>query len=94
MRLFAVILLLSTLLTPLFSADKTLSDDAVYDQIQLKLSGDPEVGARDIKIVVKDGAVTLTGKVRNDSQKDKAAKIVKKVKGVRSVDNKLVVTQE
>jgi len=94
MRLIAVILLFSSLLTPLFSADKTPSDDAVYDQIQLKLSGDPEVGARDIKIVVKDGAVTLTGKVRNDNQKDKAAKLVKKVKGVRSVDNKLVVTQE
>ena len=55
---------------------------------------DPDVGARDIKIVVKDGAVTLTGKVRNDNQKDKAAKLVKKVKGVKSVDNKLVVTQE
>jgi len=94
MRLLAVILLFSSLLTPLFAADKTPSDDAVYDQIQLRLSADPDVGARDIKIVVKDGAVTLTGKVRNDNQRDKAAKIVKKVKGVRAVDNKLVVTQE
>jgi len=94
MRLLAVILLFSSLLTPLFAADKAPTDDTVYDQIQLKLSADPDVGARNIKIVVKDGAVTLTGKVRNDNQRDKAAKIVKKVKGVRAVENKLVVTQE
>jgi hyperosmotically inducible protein len=94
MRCIAILLLFLLLAATAFSADKPLSDDAIFDQIHLRLAGDPDVGARNIEIVVKDGAVTLTGKVRDEHQKDKAGKLAKKVKGVRSVENNLQVTQE
>jgi|SRR5271154_6525059 hyperosmotically inducible periplasmic protein len=93
-RFSAILLLLSLMLTPVFSADKAVSDDAISDQVRLRLAGDPDVGARAIEVGVSHGAVTLTGKVRSEKQKDKAGKLTKKVKGVQSVDNKLVVTQE
>jgi osmotically-inducible protein OsmY len=43
-------------------------------------------------ITVHQGAVTLKGKVRNEKQKAKAEKITKKVKGVTSVVNELVIS--
>lgn len=98
MRFFAILLLFTLILTSVFAADKkadkTLTDDAIFDQVHLHLASDPDVGARAIEITVKNGAVTLTGKVRTEKQRDKAGKLAKKVKGVQSVDNKLVVTQD
>ncbi len=98
MRFFAILLLCSLVLTSVFAADKkadkNTSDDTISDQVHLRLASDPDVGARAIDVSVKNGAVTLTGKVRTDKQRDKAGKLAKKVKGVQSVDNKLVVTLE
>jgi hyperosmotically inducible periplasmic protein len=95
MRFFALLLLFSLIMTTVFAAaDKTPTDDAITDQVRLRFAGDPDVGARAIEVKVDNGTVTLTGKVRSDQQKDKASKLAKKVKGVRNVDNRLVVTQD
>jgi osmotically-inducible protein OsmY len=40
---------------------------------------------------VKDGVVTIKGRVDTDKGKTKATKLAKKVKGVKEVDNELVV---
>jgi osmotically-inducible protein OsmY len=45
-----------------------------------------------LKITVKEGVVTISGKVESDAQKSRAEKLAKKVPGVKSVDNKIVVT--
>ena len=50
--------------------------------------------ARPIQVDSHDGAVTLTGKVRTEKQKSKAERLTKKVKGVISVDNKLVISPD
>jgi osmotically-inducible protein OsmY len=42
-------------------------------------------------VEVKDGVVTIKGVVEKDAYKQKAEKLAKKVKGVKSVENKLVV---
>jgi hyperosmotically inducible protein len=68
------------------------SDDLIYDQVRLKLVSDTTVQGGAIEVEVKDGAVTLRGKVRTEKAKEKATKLTKSVKGVRSVDNKLVVS--
>lgn len=94
MRFFALLLLLSLVLTAVFAADKSVSDDTISDQVRLRLASDPDVGARAIEVQVTNGEVTLSGKVRSDRQRDKAGKLAKKVKGVTRLDNKLVVTQE
>ena len=42
-----------------------------------------------IKVVVKDGSVTLSGKVEEMKQRNKAEKIAKKVEGVKNVANEI-----
>jgi osmotically-inducible protein OsmY len=71
--------------------DTPVSDDVIHDQVRLRLAGDTTVQGAAIEVTVKDGAVTLNGKVKTEKAKEKATKLVKKVKGVRSVDNKLVI---
>lgn len=70
----------------------TPKDDKVYDDVRLKLVRDRDVGGNAIEVVVVNGGdVTLKGKVQKESQRIKAEKIARKVKGVKSVKNELVV---
>lgn len=45
----------------------------------------------DVSFSVKDGCVTLTGKVDNMSEKQKAAEIASSISGVREVNNRLKI---
>jgi hyperosmotically inducible protein len=69
------------------AAEKTLTDDAVYNQVRIKLADDPVVKGGGIDVEVKQGVVTLSGTVELEVQKEKAAKVAKKVKGVKEVVN-------
>lgn len=94
MRILTAALVFVLVLLPALAADKAVTDDQIMDQVHLKLASDPDVGSRKIDVEVHNGTVTLTGKVRTDKQREKAEKLVKKVKGVASVVNKLVVSQD
>lgn len=72
-------------------APTSSSDDRIYDQVHMKLATDADVKGGDLVVTVKDGAVKLTGKVDSDRGKKRAESLAKKVKGVKSVDNELVV---
>ena len=87
-----LILLLTLLLGAALSAaaDK-LSDDQLYDQVRLRLISDTTVQGGRIEVAVSDGVVKLSGRVRTGKAKEKATKVVKKIKGVKSVDNQLIV---
>lgn len=88
-RLFAV----SILATGLWAAQKQpLNDGEISTKVQLKLGEDTTVKGGGIKVDVKDGVVTLDGKVEKASQKAKAEKLAKKVSGVKTVVNNIVVT--
>ncbi len=91
MRLLSLVLALLLSLAPVFAQKDAASDDRIYNQVRLKLAGDMDVRGGNIDVEVHDGAVTLKGKVEKDKQKSKAEKLAKKVKGVKSVDNQLVV---
>ncbi|MGD0868806.1 MAG: BON domain-containing protein [Bryobacteraceae bacterium] len=73
------------------AADKPVSDDAIYDNVRIKLAQDVDVKGGALKVDVKDGKVTLGGVVETQMQKDKATKIAKKVKGVKSVVNQIEI---
>lgn len=89
--LIAILLVLG-LVAPAFSAQKpTISDDALFDMVRRRLASDPLVKGGAFDVAVKEGVVTIRGKVDSQKQKDRATKITKKVKGVRGVDNQLVV---
>lgn len=68
------------------------TDDRIFDQVRLKLASDPNVRGGALDVAVHDGVVRLRGKVKQDKQKHKAEKVAKKVKGVKSVVNEIVVS--
>jgi len=78
------------IVSPLYAQDKP-SDDVIYDQVRRKLTSDRDVRGGGIEVEVKDGVVTLQGKVRTEKQKKKAERITRKVKGVANVVNRLIV---
>ena len=85
------LLLVFALSAPVWSADKHPSDDQLYDQVRRKLADDYVVKGGALEVEVKDGVVTLRGKVEFDQQKAKAEKLARKVSGVKHVNNELVV---
>ena len=72
---------------------KHTDDDRIYDEVRRKLANDLDVKGAGIDVAVKNGVVTLSGKVHTERGKEKADKLTKKVKGVGSVQNNLVVME-
>ena len=93
-RLIAILVAMVFVAGACLAADKKQSDDLISDHVRLRLSGDPEVKGGALDAICKDGVVTITGTVDTNRQKEKAAKIAKKVKGVKSVVNNLVVKEK
>ena len=80
------------LLAPLLLAQKApVTDDTIFDMVRLKLASDPDVRGGAFDVQVKDGVVTIKGRVDKESYKQRAEKLTKKVKGVKSVVNQLLV---
>jgi osmotically-inducible protein OsmY len=90
MRAFSVFLLVSLLAASLVAQQK-VSDDLIYDEVRRKLANDTTAKGGALGVEVKDGVVTLSGKVKSQKQKDRAESLTKKVRGVTKVINKLVV---
>lgn len=80
------------LLAPLLLAQKApVTDDTIFDMVRLKLASDPDVRGGAFEVAVKDGVVTIKGRVDKESYKQRAEKLTKKVKGVKGVVNQLLV---
>jgi hyperosmotically inducible protein len=90
MRIISVLLTLLLCAAPVF-ADKKIGDGEIHDQVLIKLAGDQDVKGTGISCEVKDGVVTLIGKVESDKVRSKAEKLAKRVRGVKSVVNQLTV---
>lgn len=86
--LVVVLFALVSLVAP---AQTNKSDDTIYDQVRLRLAGDPMVNGGALDVDVADGAVTLRGKVRTEKARARAEKLAKKVKGVKSVNNEIKI---
>jgi hypothetical protein len=68
-------------------------DDAtIQSNIDKKLSGDPKFESLGVIATVVDGKVTLTGSVDTPDLKRQVETMVKRVEGVRSVDNQITVS--
>ena len=92
-RFCAVLVVLLLVFSARLGAQKGVSDDAIYDNVRIKLAGDREVkgGGEDFKVEVKNGVVTLSGSIESQRLKDRAATLTKKVKGVKQVINNLEI---
>lgn len=67
-------------------------DTTIQSNIDRKITEDPTLAALDITAVVVDGKVTLTGTVETEGLRRSAERLVKTVKGVRTVDNQIIVS--
>ncbi len=90
-RLVLALLVPQVAIVSAYAGAKALSDDYISDSVTTKLAGDTVVRGGAVKVDVKDGAVTLSGKVMEPRQKSKAEKIARKVKGVKSVVNNIQI---
>ena|SRR5690348_12357539 len=90
-RLLLPLVLLISLVTAAFAASKPVDDAYLTDTIRSRLAADQTVKGGAIEVIVKDGTVVLKGTVEEDKQKSKAEKITKKVNGVKTVQNQIVV---
>jgi hyperosmotically inducible protein len=62
--------------------------------VREKLFGDKDISVSGIKIETTDGVVYLTGTADDKAQAENAVKIAKSVKGVKSVNSKVIVDSE
>ena len=90
MRYFTLFFVLVFLLGAVVACAQ-VSDDSIYDAVRRKLANDPDVKGGAFEVEVKAGVVTIKGVVEKDRFKQKAERLTKKVKGVKGVDNQLVV---
>ncbi len=91
MRILALALVLVLAAAAAAASQQASSDDEIYDQVRRRLANDPDVKGAAIEVEVREGVVTLRGKVREEKHKIKAERITRKVKGVRKVINELRV---
>ena len=68
------------------------NDNYISDSVRRKARGRCVVKGGAIEVDVKDGVVTLKGKVQEPKQKSKAESLAKKVKGVKSVVNNIQIS--
>lgn len=68
---------------------QSLKDSKVETVVKTRLLFESEVSGLDIEVEVKNGNVTLTGKVDSDAERELAGAIAKNTNDVTSVDNKL-----
>jgi osmotically-inducible protein OsmY len=94
MRLVSLLLIFALIAPMLVLAQGTPEDDRIYDTVRRRLADDVDVKGAGFDVIVKKGAVTLQGRVHDEKAREKAARIVKKVKGVTNVDNKLKLLSE
>jgi osmotically-inducible protein OsmY len=92
MRTLLAFVLFLTSVVPALPADpKSGGDDRIFDQVRMRLATDPDVKGGNFDVTVKDGVVTLKGRVDTEKGKTRASKLAKKVKGVKQVENDLMV---
>ena len=87
----ALLLIFTLCALPALAQKAAKGDGEIHDQVLIRLAGDQDVKGTGISVEVQNGVVVLTGRVESDKIRSKAEKIAKKVKGVKSVDNKLTV---
>ncbi len=68
-----------------------LDDAAITAKIKADILADPLLRVSEISVTTLNGMVTLSGSVDAKLNVDRAEEVVRLVKGVKSLDNKLVI---
>jgi hypothetical protein len=73
------------------TTQNTSDDGAIQAAVDKKISDDPTLSTLGITATVLDGKVTVTGTVKSEAVKSQIDKMLRAVKGVKQVDNQIVV---
>ena len=68
------------------------ADANIQAAIDKKLSDDPVLSTLGVTATFMDGKATLIGTVKNQAQKGQVERAVRSVKGVKAVDNQIIVS--
>lgn len=70
-----------------------MTDDELYDLVVQQLREHPEVDEGWIQVGVKDGHVTLSGRVGSDSEVSVAEQVITEILGIEAFTNELMVDE-
>jgi hypothetical protein len=73
------------------ATSNTSNDGAIQTAIDKKISENPTFSSLGITATVLDGKVTLTGTVNSEALKSQLDRMIRTIKGVKQVDNQIVV---
>ena len=66
-------------------------DSTIQEVVDKRISDDPEISTLGITATVLNGKVMLVGTVKTEELKTRIERMVKQVKGVKEVDNQIIV---
>lgn len=70
---------------------KAVDDSAITAKVKTALLAEPGIPSAEISVETVAGKVTLTGKVTDRAQAERAIQVAAMVEGVKGVDNRLAV---
>ena len=74
------------------TAGQAVDDATIGTKLKAALAADPDLRALKITVDTTQGAVRLRGEVKNMMLWRKAGDLARRIEGVKSVDNQLVIT--
>jgi len=95
---FKSLTLALVLTAPLLSAcgktvGETIDDTTITTRVKTAMLNDPAVGGLRIDVDTFKGAVTLSGSVKSQAEKEQAIALARRVTGVTEVKDNLQITQ-
>ncbi len=91
MSFYLSLVMLLSLMAATVACNKAPNDNQIATDVQNKINGDSGLSGKQLVVQSSQGAVTLSGTVDNDTQRDAAAKYAASVSGVKQVINNLQV---
>jgi len=88
---YLILVTLLSLMAATVACNKTPNDNQIATDVQNKINGDSGLSGKQLVVQSSQGAVTLSGMVDNDTQRDAAARYAASVPGVKQVINNLQV---
>ena len=92
MSFYLSLVMLLSLMAATVACNKAPNDNQIASDVQSKINGDSGLSGKQLVVQSSQGAVTLSGFVDNDTQRDAAAKYAASVPGVKQVINNLQIT--
>jgi osmotically-inducible protein OsmY len=69
----------------------TIDDSSITAQVKMTLLFHRSTSALKTSVATKDGVVTVSGKAKNAAEKALVGKLANDVKGVKAVENRMII---